>query len=296
VVNSIRSLLHEVFDYAGLFPPAALPMDQATDVYARHISGSDRWITHNFVCPVAWLSDLGSHLSKLPHQTWSVTVLGTSLEGFRQDLNHIDRFKAEAGERAEVVGYEVKGKLSEMQSSFLMPLVQSDFEEIFVELPFSEDGLDALPTLAEFDVIGVKGRSGGLEANAFPSPSLLAPWIRQAIDLDLAMKLTAGLHHPFRVYHDSVQTEMHGFLNVLCAGTLAESDDLSSAEIEDILRIEDPRLFEFSDEGFSVSGHTASLDDIEAFRSLFHSIGSCSITEPMDDLTRLGLLALEARP
>ena len=41
---SLRALLTGVVDYAGLFPPARLPLDEAIRNYARYRQGSDAWM------------------------------------------------------------------------------------------------------------------------------------------------------------------------------------------------------------------------------------------------------------
>ena len=56
---SLRALLSGVVDYAGLFPPAGLPLDQAIRNYARYRQGSDAWMLGRFVIPAARLAEFG---------------------------------------------------------------------------------------------------------------------------------------------------------------------------------------------------------------------------------------------
>src|SRR5438552_3294700 len=49
----LRALLAGVVDYAGLFPPARLPLDQAIRRYAEYRQGTDAWMLGRFVCPAA---------------------------------------------------------------------------------------------------------------------------------------------------------------------------------------------------------------------------------------------------
>ena len=49
IAQSLRALLTGVIDYAGLFPPAKLPMDQALSNYLRYRDGPDAWMLGNFV-------------------------------------------------------------------------------------------------------------------------------------------------------------------------------------------------------------------------------------------------------
>src|SRR5271166_5986544 len=57
---SLRALMTNVIDYAGLFPPAQLPLDQALRNYASYREGPDAWMLGRFVCPAAKLAELTS--------------------------------------------------------------------------------------------------------------------------------------------------------------------------------------------------------------------------------------------
>src|SRR5207249_4476257 len=68
---------------------------------------------------------------------------------------------------------------------------------------------------------GFKLRTGGVTADAFPSGGQIARALVASGRCKVPIKFTAGLHHPVRLFHPSVNTKMHGFLNVLGAGVLA---------------------------------------------------------------------------
>ena len=53
-----RALLHNIVDYAGLFPPASLGMGEAVRNYAQYRRGEQRWMLGPFVLPVARLDEL----------------------------------------------------------------------------------------------------------------------------------------------------------------------------------------------------------------------------------------------
>ena len=42
-MSAIRTLMMGLVDYAGLFPPAALPMADAVKNYAEYLKGPDVW-------------------------------------------------------------------------------------------------------------------------------------------------------------------------------------------------------------------------------------------------------------
>jgi hypothetical protein len=53
MVEPRRELLRGLIDYAGVFPPAALPLAEAVDNYQRYRSGPHAWIVSRFVIPAA---------------------------------------------------------------------------------------------------------------------------------------------------------------------------------------------------------------------------------------------------
>jgi hypothetical protein len=137
--------------------------------------------------------------------------------------------------------------------------------------------------------IGLKLRTGGVTADAFPSTEQVAWAIASARDAGVPMKCTAGLHHPMRHFNESVQTKMHGFLTVFGAGVLAVTNHLSVDQIQDILEDEDPASFVFDDAGFAWKDLRVTTSEILHARQQVVSFGSCSFDEPREDLRSMGL-------
>jgi hypothetical protein len=138
--------------------------------------------------------------------------------------------------------------------------------------------------------LGFKLRTGGVAANAFPSSAEIAAVLVCAGAHQVPIKFTAGLHHPVRLFHESVQTEMHGFLNVLGSGVLGLEHDWTEKQIEEMLNDEDPTSFSFSDDFFAWRDWKISAGRIAMHRNLVTSLGSCSFDEPREDLRSLKLL------
>ena len=46
-----RALLSEIVDYAGLFPPAQLPLEKAVREYAAHLGEEKAWMLGRFIIP-----------------------------------------------------------------------------------------------------------------------------------------------------------------------------------------------------------------------------------------------------
>jgi hypothetical protein len=153
--------------------------------------------------------------------------------------------------------------------------------EIFVEVPL-DDELEQ--NVARLKAAGAfaKVRCGGERT---PTSAELARFVRVCSDAGLPFKASAGLHHAVR------SGEAHGFLNLLAAAVFAYTDGLTAAELVPLLAEEDPSAFAVDARGFRVHDRSAGPEAIaEARRDLFVAYGSCSFSEPVDDLTALGLL------
>ena len=138
--------------------------------------------------------------------------------------------------------------------------------------------------------VGLKLRTGGVTSEAFPSPEQIAWVITEVREAGVPMKCTAGLHHPIRHFNSSVNTKMHGFLNVFGAGVLAFANGISQAQIQSILEDEDPANFIFDEAGFEWRGLRVANSAMMRARQSITSFGSCSFDEPREDLRSLGLL------
>jgi len=127
-------------------------------------------------------------------------------------------------------------------------------------------------------------------AEAFPSGAQIARALVATVRHQVPIKFTAGLHHPVRLFHESVKTKMHGFLNVLGAGVLAAEHRWSENQTQKMLAGEKASSFSFDDETFAWREWKITTAQIAARRRLVTSLGSCSFDEPRDDLRGLALL------
>ncbi len=158
--------------------------------------------------------------------------------------------------------------------------VLDDDVPICVELPADEPSYSWLAAADEVAgaELRLKFRTGGVEQHQVPSAALLAAWIDAALDRETAFKCTAGLHHAVR-RSTGGDGPQHGFLNVLLA-TRRAFDGAGTDEVVATLGLTDAEAL------------AAAVGDIDVAgtRRWFTSFGSCSVTEPRDDLVRLGLL------
>ena len=153
--------------------------------------------------------------------------------------------------------------------------------QVYVELPQTDPTPDWLAAADEVAAVEhrLKLRTGGVEAHLFPSAATVAAWIDAALDRETPFKCTAGLHHAVRHRDHETGFEHLGFLNVLLATRVA-FDGGSAADVAQVL----------DDHYANDLVAMARQSDLAGARRWFTSYGSCSVSEPLDDLVGLGLL------
>jgi hypothetical protein len=321
-----EAFLGGIIDYAGLFPPAQLPLDQAIRNYARYRTLADAWLLGRFVCPAARLGELVPLNPGTSLGTFPFSVLGRGgkdaqeyLANVKADFADVARFAETTGDKARVETYEIRlpasafNPLRADQISSLVATTAHLIEvgwagrgpDVFFEAPVTDrDALVALIQALHDDrqsseargrrrcgPVGFKLRTGGLEAAAFPSSEQVALVLAACAAARVPFKATAGLHHPFRHFSAQVNATMHGFVNVFVAGCLALVHRLDDTRIRRIIDDEDPAHFRLGPGGLSWQDLAATPEEVTGARLLFTSFGSCSFDEPREDLRRYGWLA-----
>src|SRR5262245_40889634 len=94
--QSLHILLSEIIDYAGLFPPASLEMQQAVANYALYREDPNAWMLARLIVPVARLAEFAAATERiLPRDSttpWRLSALaGADLAA---DLAAIEAFNA----------------------------------------------------------------------------------------------------------------------------------------------------------------------------------------------------------
>lgn len=293
MTESLRALLDQSVDYAGLFPPAELPMDGAVAEYAAVSSGPGAWLVDRMVCPVARLSELADSAVRAGLPVVRVAAVGRPAST-AADVSADAALVRSAPAPVVVEAYE--GKLAEAAAAAalakpfatLAASLESAVWPLFVEVPRGPGRDEAMHALAsEVPDVGFKLRTGGTVPEAFPSVEEVASFIVESASLEAPIKFTAGLHEPLRYWDEGDGAWHHGFVAVLAAACLAYTQDLSRREVGDVL---EAGSFEFTDEGFHVGPHHAGIDQVAEFREWFGGFGSCSVEEPLAGLARLGWL------
>jgi hypothetical protein len=134
-------------------------------------------------------------------------------------------------------------------------------------------------------------RTGGTSPEAHPGTLELARFLSACAGAGVPFKATAGLHHPFRHFADSVGCDQFGFVNVFFGAALLYHHAIEQEELEMLLADTNGRHFEFAPTNVSWKGRTLALGELREARERFaSSFGSCSFDEPMDDLRTMNLL------
>lgn len=305
--------MSQIVDYAGMYPPANLSLEEAFKNFIAYQTDPQAWMLSRFVVPAKRLNEIPAFDGAL-----SFTTLGRGgkdmdefLANVNLDIADIRAFD-DTHQTASADMYEVALPASSLTDKFTANDIVTRAADalnkngitVFFEAPFdtaqgnpfgegwearAEKLLRALRKVKDKHV-GFKLRTGGVTADAFPSTEQVAWAIIQTREAGVPLKCTAGLHHPIRHFNDSVQTKMHGFLNVFGAGVLASVHGLSQAEIQSILEDEQAANFIFDESGFEWKGLRVASLEIQKARQFATSFGSCSFDEPKEDLRHLGIL------
>ena len=323
--QSVQAFMSGLIDYAGLFPPAQLSMEEAVARYLRYRNEPDNWVLGRFVVRVDQLSALNRALAghRLSKEAMTLSVVGTP-------VNNLGRLFEQAGANADTIkeqrdqapaDWVVRGVevfLAPEVAQAMTPDLLQSFMEIWAEIGRNgsppevvfletrpeqmapEELKQFIQTLRhigpgngseERPVPGFKVRCGGEGPEAVPPVELVARIILACRDHQVPFKATAGLHHPFRHYNAREKRMLHGFVNIFGTGVLAVRHRLDLKTAQEIVQDDDFVHFMFTPTGFGWKDLQASVADIRKARNqLYRSLGSCSFEEPLDDLRSLGLL------
>ncbi len=290
---SLRTLLSELVDYAGLFPPAKLDMAVTVANYANYLAGKDAWALGRLIVPATRLDEFEQHAeSHLPagpdDPPWQLTAL-VGYDSLDDDLRRLAAFNETHADRARIQVIELRAASAAEIDDALDRIPDHIFP--FFEVAVTDDPRGLIAAIAGSDA-GAKVRTGGVAAGTYPSPEQLARFIAATASAGVPFKATAGLHHPLRHFSEAVGTDEFGFLNVFTAGILARTMSLDERAIAAVLVDESPASFDFGDEQLSYGDRVLSVDAIRSARENFAiAYGSCSFTEPLADLRCLNLLA-----
>lgn len=291
IPQTLRVLLADSVDYAGLFPPAALAMNEAVANYAEYRASSEAWALGRFIVPMTRLGEFeraASPYLKNNGSPWRLSVLAGSL--LQDDVKDIAYFNLHHKHTALIDTIELKAAIPDdinRCTAIIPPTLTA-----FIEVPIDRDPELLIAAIAETRV-KAKVRTGGVTADAFPSSSDLLRFIQHCIRFKVSFKATAGLHHPIRSMYNltysaaSPKGKMYGYLNLLLATTLL-LQGASPETAQELLEEEKAESFLFTESEVHWRDQRISLSVVAAMRQqTMISFGSCSFREPVDELKQL---------
>ena len=295
IEESVKVLLNGIVDYAGLFPPSELALNEAVENYASYLKSRYKWMLGRFVVPAARLDEFFETAQEsfdASGEIWKLSVLGGA--DVDATVKQIEDFNQRAAGKAVADALEVKAA-SPSEINNISVHLPEDLTTYF-ELPLDENLSDSIIELA-IRKRRAKIRTGGITPDAFPPIERITRFMRICLAANVPFKCTAGLHHPLRsakplTYETNAPVgKMNGFLNVFLAAAFLQQG-YEPKLIYKLLKDERADDFQFRADGvlwqqeyFVHVGQLKVLRD----RSVI-SFGSCSFTEPVEDLQELGLL------
>ena len=266
------SIFDRLLDDAAVFPPGNLPLAEAVPAHGCHEHAAYAGVVGAFVLAARDLDALAAVTELLPAGSLQLSMT-VPLAGVGAA-----RSRAAAIPAVRLVGLEVALGADDAASTVVGALADvPDDLEVYVELP-RDARRDAVAAALSGTRFRAKLRTGGVRAQLYPDEAELAETIASVTRNSLSFKATAGLHHALRNTDPDTGFEQHGFLNVLLAADAAHRE-ASVDEIARLLAQRDP-----------VAVASAIHELGEGVRETFRSFGTCSISDPVDELVDLGLL------
>jgi hypothetical protein len=332
-MTALEVMLAGIVDYAGLFPPANLPMAPTVHNYAAFLGGPYAWMLGRLVVPAGRLAEFADALTaefgdQPPHAPWRLSILGSSAEdraGFETALQaDIASWKALCARLPGLVeggAWEIRLPTSALDAQSaedgvlaFATLTHATLANelgpelrIALETPFAGDWARRIPeainaiahaqrAAAGRDVLlSAKIRTGSVDPRQVPTVEQVACFIAACAEAELPFKATAGLHHPVRHVDPALGVPVHGFLNVFGAAGFARLRGWDAARLREVLADDAPEHFDFEPQAFCWRSEQIEKEELRGVRQNFAlSFGSCSFAEPIEDVQARGWM--ERRP
>jgi hypothetical protein len=276
--NERTALFAGLLDDAAMFPPEDAPLASAVAGHQVHRTAWYCGLVASFVCAAGRLPSLQEEVCARGIAPINVSlVVPGGLDAVPDALAAAARTSV-----LNVVALEVPRGTHSLAAAVrvLTPHI-APRRVVYVEIPVLELEERAVHTIAPTG-LGLKLRTGGTTLDAFQTEDELAGAMVLCAAERQPFKCTAGLHHAVRHRDEQTMFQHHGFLNIALAARVAAATG-SRPATRDILAQRNPGV---------LAGQVRQLtsSDVRAIRALFRSFGTCSITEPVDDLLALDLL------
>ena len=273
-----RALFISLVNDAALFPPATLPMDEALGAHARHREGEHADLVGPFLVGVPAVDDLISAVRTgvpAPPAIGLVARPGTASEDTDAALTTLRSLEGP--------------RVVSLDTAWRPGWRNLDVAGLTVQLEVGrEDQANALDDIASatgFVDARAKFRTGPTPDWTWPDAAELSAFVIGAGERHLPFVLTGGLHHVIRGEHsvDGQVEDQHGLLNVLVA-VHASAGGADEQTVRELLEIREADALADVVAGWS-------SPDVAAVRAAFAGYGCCDVTDPIGELSDLGLIA-----
>lgn len=276
--RGIPPLFAHLVDDAALFPPANASVPEAVAAHLEMREGNYAGVMGPMLCQASRLAELITELAKAkPAKPVALSlVCDSGLGGVPKSLSIIEGRQELLD--LKMVEMPAPTDVDDIWLERVSEFVPEDVARVVEPRRGGEGWLDGIRRVADHGC-WPKFRCGGETVESFPSVDVVADFLAVASTLDVPFKATAGLHRAARTFDEGTGFHHHGFLNLL----VATARSLSGKDVHEALANTDSA--ELAAEAAGLSNDAA-----RAVRQVFTSYGSCSLTEPMDDLEGLELL------
>ena len=270
----VHPLFVDLCDDAAVFPPGNVPLADAVPAHVWHQGSAHAPVVGPFVVAAKDLDRLAPLVASLEPRSFrlALTVPLAQLAAALAYADEMDPVHLEALEVALPDGVAAPQVVPAVERALAGRRVP-----VFVELPRDARRPEIVEALSGTGVMA-KLRTGGVRADLYPNEKELASAVASMAAEGVPFKATAGLHHAVRNTDPDTGFEQHGFLNLLAA-TGAALDGADEARLVTLLADRDAAR---------VADRVRALTP--AVRNAFRSFGTCSVADPVEELTGLGLL------
>lgn len=274
----VPPLLARLVDDAALFPPSPASVADTVKAHLAARRAPHAGVLGFLLCPISRLGALVSALRKArPVRPVALSLVAdTGLGGLPKAISTaLDNPKL-----VDLRMIEVPAP-SDVDSTWLVQLtefVPDDVVRVVEPRRGRPEWLTGVRRVAE---VGCwpKLRCGGTSVESFPSVEEVAEFLAIATSAGAPFKATSGLHHPVRHHDPATGLTHHGLLNMLVGTARAVSGDSA----QEALRCTDAAAL-------AVEAGALSAETARSVREVFACFGSASLTDPVAQLVRLGLL------
>ncbi len=323
-MQSLNIFMQGLLDYAGLFPPATLSLENSLKNFAEYNHHNQKDWLGKFILPINKIDDTilllnnQNIFSTLKNKAQLSIILSNSktLSEYKNcaqnDLLSIKKLINQFGNTIDLQSFEIlppndifNSENTNLLKNFLNYSTEVLFEfknktDFYCELPLSEKLNDYLTEIKKHNEninllkISVKLRTGGVTPQQIPCPKDIAEAILLCAKHKIPLKATAGLHVPVPNENLQVGAILHGFLNIFSCMLLCYDQILS---YKNIINIEEMKKiissysykdFKFSETGLQI-GETkdrfiSNQNMTDLRKSYIKSFGTCSFLEPIEHL------------